>query len=178
MFLGTKLPMPDLDKEASPVCIGPRTVEMIVGHKRARGRSSPFNVQLRVRFRRKRPNSDGWYRRCQIPHCSEFNCSYFASSQDVSPDPQLLTTPAPPVWQTVEAEPTLASRLCRGFSNGHGRLSAASSLSYFPCVTKCVGRHRQCPTTVAKQTFVCTGWSPVQAASQLMVVAIRVRQLN
>ena len=40
MFLGTKLPIPNLDKEASPVCIGPRTVEMIVGHKRARGRSS------------------------------------------------------------------------------------------------------------------------------------------
>ena len=50
-FLGTKLPMPDLDKEASPVCIGPRTVEMIVYHTRARGRSSPFNVQFRVRFR-------------------------------------------------------------------------------------------------------------------------------
>ena len=99
MFLGTKLPMPDLDKESSPVCIDPRTVERIVDHKRARGRSSPFNVQFRVRFRGEGPgpNSDGWYHRRQIPHCSELIRSYFASIQDVSPDPQLLTTRAPPV---------------------------------------------------------------------------------
>ena len=89
--------MPDLGKEASPVCIGPKTVERIVDHKRARGRSSPFSVQFRVRFRGEGLSSDGWYHRRQIPHCSEFIRSYFASTRDVSPDPQLLTTPAPPV---------------------------------------------------------------------------------
>ena len=57
MFLGTKLPIPNLDKEASPVCIGPRTVDRIVDHKHARGRSFPFNVQFR--FRGEGPNSDG-----------------------------------------------------------------------------------------------------------------------
>ena len=89
--------MPDLGKEASPVCIGPKTVERIVDHKRARGRSSPFSVQFRVRFRGEGLSSDGWYHRRQIPHCSEFIRSCFASIQDVSPDPQLLATPAPPV---------------------------------------------------------------------------------
>ena len=61
MFLGTinKLPMPVFDKEASPVCIGSRTVERIVDHKRSRGRSSPLNVQFRVRFRGEDPNGDG-----------------------------------------------------------------------------------------------------------------------
>ena len=80
MFLGTKIPMPNLDQETSPMCIGPRTaVERIVDHKRSRGRSSPFNVQFRVRFRGEGPSSDGWYRRRQIPRCSEFIRSYFAS---------------------------------------------------------------------------------------------------
>ena len=45
--------------------------------------------------------------------------------------------------------------------NGHGRFSAASSLSCSPCVRKYVGRPRQCSTIVAKQTFACTGWSTV-----------------
>ena len=45
--------------EATPVCIGLRTVERIVDHKRARGRSSPFDVQFRVRFRGEGPNSGG-----------------------------------------------------------------------------------------------------------------------
>ena len=71
MFLETKLPMPNLDEETSPICIGPRTVERITDRKRSRGRSSPFNVQFRVRFRGEGPNSDGWYHRRQIPHCSE-----------------------------------------------------------------------------------------------------------
>ena len=97
MFLGIKLPVPDLDMQASPVCIGPRTVERIVDHKRARGWSSPFNVQFCVRFRGEGPNSDGWYHRRRIPHGSEFIRSYFASIRDVSPDSLLLTTPAPPV---------------------------------------------------------------------------------
>ena len=95
MFLGTKLPIPNLDKEASPVCIGPRTVDRIVDHKHARGRSFPFNVQFR--FRGEGPNSDGWYHRRRIPHGSEFIRSYFASIRDVSPDPRSLATPAPPV---------------------------------------------------------------------------------
>ena len=34
MFLGAQLSMPHLEKEASQVCIGPRTVESIVDHKR------------------------------------------------------------------------------------------------------------------------------------------------
>ena len=97
MFLGTKLPMPNLDEETSPICIGPKTVERILDHKRSRGRSSPFNVQLRVRFRGEGPNSDDWYHRRQIPHSSACIRSYFASIQDVPPDPQTLTTPAPPV---------------------------------------------------------------------------------
>ena len=44
MFLGAQLSMPHLEKEASQVCIGPRTVESIVDHKRWKGQSSPFNV--------------------------------------------------------------------------------------------------------------------------------------
>ena len=44
MFLGAQLPSPDLEKEDSQVCIGPRTVESIVDHKRWKGQSSPFNV--------------------------------------------------------------------------------------------------------------------------------------
>ena len=108
--------MPDLGKEASPVCIGPKTVERIVDHKLERGRSSPFNVQFRVRFHGEGPSSDGWYHRRQIPHGSEFIHSYFASIWDLSPDPQFLTTPARPVYQTVEAEPTIPSCLCRGMS--------------------------------------------------------------
>ena len=95
--LGTKLPMPNLDEETSPICNGPRTVERIVDHKRSRGRSFPFIVQFRVRFRGQGPNSDGWYHRRQIPQCSAFIRSYFAIIQDVSPDAQALTTPAPPV---------------------------------------------------------------------------------
>ena len=75
----------------------PRKVERIVDQNCARGRSSPFNVQFLFRFRGEGPNSDGWYHRREIPHCSEFIRSYFASIQDVSPDPQLLTTRAPPV---------------------------------------------------------------------------------
>ena len=96
IFLGTNLPMPNVDEETSPACIGPRTMERMVDHKRSRGRS-PFNVQFRVRFRGEGPNSDGWYHRRQIPHCSEFIRSYFASIQDVPPDPQTPTTPASPV---------------------------------------------------------------------------------
>ena len=96
MFLGTKLPMPDLDKESFPVCIGPRTEAMIVHHKHSRGRSSPFHVQFRVRFRGEGTNSDG-ITVDKIPHFSKLICSYFASIQDASPDPQILTTPAPPV---------------------------------------------------------------------------------
>ena len=71
--LGTKLPIPNLDEE-----------------------TSPFNVQFRVRFCGEGPNSDGWYHRRQIPHCSEFTRSYFVSIQGVPPDPQTLTTHAPP----------------------------------------------------------------------------------
>ena len=56
--------------------------------------------------------------------------------------------------------------------NGHGRLSTASSLSYFPRERKYVGRHRQCATIVAKQTFVCTGCRSVDGN------AIRHRVVN
>ena len=50
-FLGAQLPMPHLEKEASQVCIGLRTVESVVDHKRWEGRSFPFNVRFRARFR-------------------------------------------------------------------------------------------------------------------------------
>lgn len=82
MFLGIKLPLPDLDCTAPSVCIGPRVVERIVDHKRWKGRPGPFNVQFRVRFRGAGPNSDGWYHRRQIPHCHEFIQSYLIANQD------------------------------------------------------------------------------------------------
>ena len=95
-FLRAQLPMPDLEKEALEVRSGPRTVESIVDHKRWKGRSSPFNVPFRVRFRGAGSNSDVWYHRRQIPHCHELIRSYLTKIQESSPESQSLT-PAPPV---------------------------------------------------------------------------------
>lgn len=95
-FLGARLPMPDIEREVSQVCIAPRTVESVVDPKRGKGPSSPFNVRFRVRFRGAGPNSDGGYRRRQTPHCHKGIRAYLAKVQESSPESQMLT-PAPPV---------------------------------------------------------------------------------
>ena len=106
--------MPDLDQKVSQVRIGPRTVESSVNHKRWKGRSSPFNVRFRVRFRGADPNSDRWYNRCQIPTATNLYSgvhSCLAKVQKSSPESQTLS-PAPPVEQPVEAELLEPPRLC------------------------------------------------------------------
>ena len=45
LFLGTTLPVPDLDGSVLPVQIGPYTIEAIEGHKRGPGKASLTNFQ-------------------------------------------------------------------------------------------------------------------------------------
>ena len=108
------------------------------------------------------PNSDGWYHRRQVPHCCEFILSYFASVQDVSPDSQILDSHAPQsskIWRQSQRYHTIP------FAPRYGLIMDMVGfqlpvVSYFPCVRKCVRRHRYCSTIVAKQTSVCKRSSP------------------
>ena len=81
MILGTKLPLPDMDRTSTSVGIGQR----LVGHvrnKRGKGRPSTLNVKFRIRYSGAGPSSDGWYHRRQILHCQECIHTYLAANQD------------------------------------------------------------------------------------------------
>ena len=49
MFLGTTLPVPDLDGSMHTVTIGPYVIEAIDGHKREVGPSSVENFQYHLK---------------------------------------------------------------------------------------------------------------------------------
>ena len=87
MFLGEKLPVPDLETK-NALCIGPYTVVAIVSHKIAPGRPSPFNVQYRFRRENEPPSNDKWFlHRRQVPkRCNELIKSYSAEIAQDAPD--------------------------------------------------------------------------------------------
>ena len=86
-----------MEGEVSQVRIGPRTVEIIVDRKRWKGRSVPFKIGFRVRFRGEGPIGNCWYHRRQRPHCHEHVRSYLAKSRESLPESRKLTPAQPSV---------------------------------------------------------------------------------
>ena len=78
MFLGTKLPIPDLDGSVLAVRVGPYTIEGIDSFKRAAGKPSKHNFQYFFLVK-DRPRGLGIWRRAKdVPQCKEMIRSYRA----------------------------------------------------------------------------------------------------
>ena len=91
MFLGTTLPVPDLDGSVTKVTLGPFTVESIDGHKRGVGAASLDNFQYHLKLKDHPPQLGVWQRYAKIPQCWEMIASYRAAV--VSKDPTAFEPP-------------------------------------------------------------------------------------
>ena len=76
MFLGTTLPVPDLDGSLTPVKLGPYIVEAIDSHKRGVGSSSPSIFQYHLLLKSYSPAMGVWKHHREIPQCAEMIDSY------------------------------------------------------------------------------------------------------
>ena len=77
-FLGTTLPIPDLDGSVLSVKVGPYVIEGIENFKRGPGKPSPHNFQYFFKIK-ERPSSLGFWRHFkEVPQCHELIRSYRA----------------------------------------------------------------------------------------------------
>ena len=76
IFLGTTLPVPDLEGSLNAVKLGPYIVEGIDGHKRGVGSSSPSNFQYHLLLKGYSPALGVWKHHREIPQCAEMIESY------------------------------------------------------------------------------------------------------
>ena len=90
LFLGTKLPTPDLSGDNS-VKFGPFTIEGIDGHKRGVGAASQTNFQYHLKLK-DYPTSCGVWRHVRVlPQCTDMIASYRA--EVLSRDPTAFDPP-------------------------------------------------------------------------------------
>lgn len=85
MFLGTQLPIPDLEGSVTKVSIGPFTVEEIDGHKRGVGAASLANFQYHLKLKDYPPQLGVWRHFRVIPQCREMVQSYRAALLSQNP---------------------------------------------------------------------------------------------
>ena len=76
LFLGTTLPVPDLDSSVLTVHIGPYTIEAIEGHKRGPGKASVPNFQYHFLVKDKSSNSGIWRHVNVVPQYQEMIRAY------------------------------------------------------------------------------------------------------
>ena len=79
IYLGTTLPVPDLEGSLSKVMIGAFTVESIDGHKRGVGAASLTNFQYHLKLEGYPIQMGKWRRINAIPQCREMIASYRAT---------------------------------------------------------------------------------------------------
>lgn len=80
MFLGTMLPVPDLEHSLARVTIGPHTVECIDGHNRVVGAASLNDFQYHLKLKDHPPQLGVRRHYSVIPQCAEMIASYRAAS--------------------------------------------------------------------------------------------------
>ena len=78
MFLGTTLPVPDLEGSMHTVTIGPYVIEAIDGHKRGVGAASMENFQYHLKLEGQPPQCGVWRHYSTLPQCKEMIKSYRA----------------------------------------------------------------------------------------------------
>ena len=78
MFLGTTLPVPDLDGAMHTVTIGPYIIEAIDGHKRGVGAASVDNFQYHLKLQGQPTQCGVWRHYSSLPQCKEMIASYRA----------------------------------------------------------------------------------------------------
>ena len=78
MFLGTTLPVPDLDGSMHTVTIGPYIIEAIDGHKRGVGAASVDNFQYHLKIQGQPTQCGVWRNYSSLPQCKEMIASYRA----------------------------------------------------------------------------------------------------
>ena len=78
MFLGTTLPVPDLDGSMHTVTIGPYVIEAIDGHKRGVGAASVDNFQYHLKLQGQPTQCGVWRHYSSLPQCKEMIASYRA----------------------------------------------------------------------------------------------------
>ena len=91
MFLGTTIPIPDLEGSVHKVMLGPYVVEYIDGHKRGVGAGSPDNFQYHLKIKDWPPQRGVWRHYRHIPQCHEMIQSYRAAI--LSTDPAAFDPP-------------------------------------------------------------------------------------
>ncbi len=79
LFLGTTLPVPDLDGSVNTVSIGPFVVEFIDGHKRGVGAASMDNFQYHLKLKGQPTRLGVWRHHTAIPQCADMIASYRTS---------------------------------------------------------------------------------------------------
>lgn len=85
MFLGTKLPIPDLDGSVFAIKIGPYTIEGIDSFKRGAGRPSRNNFQYFFLVKDRARSLGIWKHHKDVPQCQEMIRSYRAQIQQSDP---------------------------------------------------------------------------------------------
>ena len=95
LFLGTTLPVPDLEGSLSKVMIGAFTIESIDGHKRGVGAASLINFQYHLKVEGYPTQMGIWRHVNALPQCREMIASYRAAvlstdSSAFNPPPRKL----------------------------------------------------------------------------------------
>ena len=90
IFLGTTLPVPDLEGSLSKVMFGAFTVESIGGHKRGLGAASLTKCQYHLKLQGNPTHMGIWRHVNAIPRCREMIASYRAAV--LSTDPSAFNT--------------------------------------------------------------------------------------
>ena len=85
MFLGTALPVPDLDGSMHTVTIGPYVIEAIDGHKRGVGAASVENFQYHLKLKGRPPQCGVWRHYSTLPQRKEKIESYRAVIRSQNP---------------------------------------------------------------------------------------------
>ena len=85
IFLGTTLPVPDLEGSLSKVMFGAFTVESIDGHKRGLGAASLTKCQYHLKLQGNPTHMGIWRHVNAIPRCREMIASYRAAVLSTDP---------------------------------------------------------------------------------------------
>ena len=78
MFLGTTLPVPDLEGSMHTVTIGPYATKAIDGHKRGVGAALVDNFQYHLKLEGQPTQCVVWRHYSSLPQCKEIIVSYRA----------------------------------------------------------------------------------------------------
>ena len=91
MFLGTTLPVPDLDGSVNKVMLGRWEVGFIDGHKRGVGAATSNNFQYHLKLKAFPPQLGVWRHHRVLPQCQHMVASYRAAI--LSQDPAAFDPP-------------------------------------------------------------------------------------